>query len=196
MTLKLYSGPVVEPVSLEEAKLHLRVDDTADDNLIRDLITAARLDIETLSMHALITQTWDLYLDSFPTSEIPLPMPPLQSVTGVYYTPDATGVETTFNSTYYRTYIYSYPPRVVLKSDYSFPSDELIEINGVKVRFVCGFGDSPSNVDQRLRQAILLLVGHYYENREAVFMGRTKPELLPMGLSSLCWEYRARMVGF
>jgi uncharacterized phiE125 gp8 family phage protein len=201
MALKLYTGPTVEPVTLEEAKLHLRVDDPstssgADDNVIRDLITAARLDIETLSMHALITQTWDLYLDAFPGSEIQLPMPPVQSVTGVYYTPDSTGVEATVTSTYYRTDIISYPPRVVLKSDYSWPGDALIEVNGVKVRFVAGFGDDPSDVDQRLRQAVLLLVGHYYENREAIYTGRTKPELLPMGVSGLVWEYRAKMVKF
>ena len=196
MALKLYTGPTVEPVSLEEAKEHLRVSHTADDSVIRDVIQVARLDIETLSMHALITQTWDLYLDAFPGSEIQLPMPPVQSVTGVYYTPDSTGVEATVTSTYYRTDIISYPPRVVLKSDYSWPGDALIEVNGVKVRFVAGFGDDPSDVDQRLRQAILLLVGHYYENREAVFAGRTSPVLLPMGVNSLVWDFRAKLLKF
>lgn len=197
MALKLYTEPTVEPVSLAEAKLHLRVDETADDDVIRNLIIAARKDIETLSMHALITQTWDLYLDSFPwESEIYLPMPPVQSVTGVYYTPDSTGVEATFTSTYYRTDIYGYPPKVVLKSSYSWPGDELIEVNGVKVRFVAGFGDEPSDVDQRLRQAVLLLVGHYYENRESIYTGRNRPELLPLGIDRLVGDYRAKMVKF
>lgn len=197
MALKLITAPAVEPVSLEEAKLHLRVDDTADDNLVRDLVVAVRRDIETLCLHALITQTWDLYLDAFPGGdEIVFDWPPLQSVTGVYYTPNSTGVEATYASSNYIVDTISTPGKIKLQSTASWPGDQLIEMNGVRVRFVCGFGDNPSNVDSRIRQAILLLLGHYYENREAVFMGRTNPVLLPMGVNALCWEYRARMIKF
>jgi uncharacterized phiE125 gp8 family phage protein len=197
MTYRLITAPAVEPVSLQEAKLHLRQDDTADDDTIRNLITAVRLDIETLCLHALITQTWELYLDAFPGSdEIKLDWPPLQSVTGIYYTPNSTGVEATFASANYLVDTYSTPGKIKLQSTASWPGDQLIEMNGVRIRFVCGFGDEPSDVDSRIRQAILLLLGHYYENREAVFMGRTAPVLLPLGVNSLCWEYRAKMVKF
>jgi len=197
MALKLYTGPTVEPVSLEEAKEHLRVSHTADDSVIRDVIQVARLDIETLSMHALITQTWDQYLDAFPGEDkIVLPFPPLQSVTGVYYTPESTGVEATFSSSNYSVDIYNIPGKIVLDDSASWPGDALVEVNGVKVRFVCGFGDDPSDVDFRLRMAMKLLIGHYYENREAVFAGRTSPVLLPMGVNSLVWDFRAKLVKF
>jgi hypothetical protein len=51
-------------------------------------------------------------------------------------------------------------------------------------------------VDVRAIQAMKLLIGHYYENREAVFMGRTNPSLLPMGVQYLCWDLRASVKEF
>jgi uncharacterized phiE125 gp8 family phage protein len=197
MALKLITPPAVEPVSLAEAKLHLRVDETADDDLIRSLIQTCRQDIETLCLHALITQTWNLYLDGFPgCSEIELPWPPLQSVTGVYYIEEG-GVEKTFASSNYFVDINSTPGKIVLKTSASWPAMSNPQVaNPVRIEFKCGFGDIPSSVDYRAIAAIKLLLGHYYENREAVFMGRTNPVLLPMGVSGLCWDLRARMVAF
>ncbi|QKE40358.1 MAG: phage head-tail connector protein [Ferrovum myxofaciens] len=66
MPLQLISGPVVEPVSLLEAKAHLRVDISDDDALISALIVAARMHAETVTRRALIAQSWKLVLDSFP----------------------------------------------------------------------------------------------------------------------------------
>ncbi|WP_025917676.1 head-tail connector protein [Herminiimonas sp. CN] len=66
MPIKLNTTPAVEPVSLAEAKLHLRVDFTDDDTLITMLIGAARVAAENICRRAFITQKWDLYLDAFP----------------------------------------------------------------------------------------------------------------------------------
>ena len=84
MNLVLDTGPVSEPISLAEAKRQLRreADFTDDDVYIESLIKAARDVAETLSLHAMLTQTWKLYLDEWPDGDaIELPKPPLQSVT-------------------------------------------------------------------------------------------------------------------
>jgi hypothetical protein len=72
----------------------------------------------------------------------------------------------------------------------------LIGVNGVRIRFVCGFGLTAATVDPRAILAMKLLLGHYYENREAVFMGRTNPTLLPQGVDALCWDLRASVKEF
>jgi uncharacterized phiE125 gp8 family phage protein len=201
MALKIYSAPAIEPITLGEAKMHLRVDQDEDNALIQQLITTSRVDVETLCLHKLITQTWDYYLDGFPGSDVlELPCPPLQSVTAVYYTPDG-GVETTFASTHYTVDAVSEPGKIYLKTTTGggqgyWPSNILIPYNGVKVRFVCGYGAAGTNVDSRAIQAMKLLIGHYYENREAVFMGRTNPSLLPQGVYDLCWDLRASVKEF
>ncbi len=198
MALKIYSEPAAEPVSLAEMKLHLRVDISTDDDLITGLIKTARLDVETMSLHKLITQTWDLYLDGFPgRSGFELPHPPLQSVTGVYYTPLATGLEVEFSSSNYYVDAISEPGWIVLDESASWPSNELIGVNGVRVRFVCGYGAAGSNVDARLIQAMKLLAGHYYENREMVVVGQGgNVMLIPQTVSALCMDVRMKVKRF
>lgn len=194
MALKLITAPTLEPVTLAEAKLHIRQDSTADDALITTLITVARKTVEAHSLHALVTQTWDLFMDGFPCDrELELPFPPLQSVTGVYYTPDG-GVETTYASTNYVVDTSGVPGRIVLTLPAYWPGDVLQVVNGVRVRFVCGFGATAASVDERAVQAIKLLVGHYYENREATQV--KNPAEMPLGVSSLLWELRAKVMDF
>mgnify|MGYP000365478232 CR=1 FL=1 len=82
MALTISSEPAVEPISLAEAKAHLRVDTSADDSLITSLIVAARKYFEERTRRSLITQSWKLTLDDFPT-EFTLTRPPIQSVTSV-----------------------------------------------------------------------------------------------------------------
>ncbi len=199
---KLITAPAIEPVSLSEAKLQVRVDIADDDSLIMSQLKAASKMVEQLSLHAMITQTWDYFLDGFPGGyEIRLPHPPLQSVTGVYYTPDG-GTEQTFAVANYIVDANSKPGRVYLKTTTgggtgSWPSDILIPINGVRIRFVCGFGDNADDVDERLVQAVKLLVGHYYENREAVLVAQGYSAIpIPMGVENLCADLRMEVRRF
>lgn len=190
MALVIATGPTIEPVSLEEAKLQIRQDGTADDDLIRVLIKTAREAVEQITRRALITQIWDYYADEFPEgNRIKLLMPPLQSVSYVKYT-DEDGDVATFSSGSYIVDTYNQPGGVVLKDGESWPGTSLYAVNGVNVRFVCGYGDGSADVPDPIRAAMRLLIGHYYENREAVFMGRTAPVQLPMGVDVLLWPYR------
>lgn len=190
MALIIVTQPAVEPINLAELKLHLRIDHDDEDLLLDQYRRAARQDVESLTRRALITQTWEFYLDAFPDDdEIELPLPPLQSVTYVRYTPRATGAETEWNASNYRVDSYSEPGRIVLRSDGSYPGDELVEVNGIRIRYVAGYGDAPTDVPAPIRQAILLLAASYYENREAVIIGRTVTAI-PHAVDALLYPYR------
>lgn len=191
MALKVYSAPAVEPISSTEANLHLRVDISDDNTLIAAQIKAARETAEQILRRALITQTWDYVMDEFPSGdEIKLPLPPLQSVTSItYYKSD--GSSATVSSASYNVDTYSEPGRIVLKSGYSWPGDELRTAAGVVVRYVAGYGDAGSNVPGAIRQAILLLIGDMYENRENQVIGSgLTVTLLQRAADDLLWPYR------
>lgn len=192
MSLTIKTAPAVDPVSVEDAKTHLRIDHSADDSYIGSLITAALQYVERAETNrALITQTWNYYLEAFPGGDVlELPLPPLQSVTGVYYTPDGDS-EATFSSANYTVDTDSEPGRVVLNSNASWPGDELEEVNGVRVEFVAGYGDSATDVPEPLRQAIRLIVAELYENREDVVIGAGN-SVVPVPYSSkmLLQNYR------
>ena len=66
MGLVIATAPAAEPISTADAKLHLRVDITDDNDLIDALVKVAREHVEIITRRALITQTWDYYLDDFP----------------------------------------------------------------------------------------------------------------------------------
>jgi uncharacterized phiE125 gp8 family phage protein len=92
--IKLITAPKTEPISLVEAKLHLRVTTNDDDTLISSLIKAARQSAENFTNRALASQVLELILDDFPEKEIILPKPPVETVTSIKYT-DCEGVEST-----------------------------------------------------------------------------------------------------
>lgn len=166
LRLEQVSAPSVEPVSLADAKLHLRVDIDDDDDLITGLIVAAREHAEEVTRRALITQTWNYYRDDFPAGEtLLIPRPPLQSVGGIYYTPDE-GSEQEISNDEYQVDAHGEPGRVVLTSGASWPGDALVRANGLRVQFVAGYGDEADDVPEPIRLAIKMMVGHWYENRE------------------------------
>lgn len=143
-----------------------------DDAYLASLILAARQHLDGLDGmlgRALITQTWELVLDRFPLDEIRLPMPPLQSVVSVKYD-NAQGVETLVPSTDYVVDTTSWYGWVVPVATKLWPST-LDAINAVRIRFIAGYGDAGLNVPAPIRQAMLLLITHWYEERTPVNIG-------------------------
>lgn len=67
MGLVLITPPAVEPVCLADVKAFLRIEDDTEDQIITDLITAAREYLENRTGRAFITQTWQLTDDGFPS---------------------------------------------------------------------------------------------------------------------------------
>ncbi len=189
MKLKLITGPAAEPVTLTEAKSQCRVDGTTEDTFITALIVAAREAAEGVLQRALINQTWELVLDAWPAGDrIELPRPPLSSVTSIKYT-DIDAVEHTMSSSDYLVDTDSEPGKIVLKWSASWPSVTLREAAAIRVRFVAGYGSAAAAVPAKVKQAIQLLVGHYYENREGITSGAI-PQQLPLGVMWLLWQDR------
>ncbi len=183
MGRKLIIPPELEPVTLEETKSHRRIESSDEDVLIVGFIEAAREWCEGYQNRAFITQTWELALDNFPSENyVEIPNPPLQSVESIkYYDTDET--EHTFSADSYHVDIYSEPGRVVLKYGETWPSITLRTANGVIIRFVAGYGDTTASVPGKVKQAIKVLVGHLYENREAADIKEMKE--VPFAVRSL-----------
>lgn len=173
MPAKLITAPDSEPVTLTEAKAHLRVDGTDDDTLISALIVAARQGAEHSTGRALMPQTWELALDEF-EDEIDLPNPPLISVTSVKYT-DSDGVEQTIDAADYQVDSHSAPARLLPAYGLEWPTSRE-QANAVLVRYQAGYADAAS-VPQEIKAWMLLRVGLLYENRESVAAGVTLSEL-------------------
>ena len=190
MALKLYAGPTSEPVTVSEAKSHCRVDITDDDTLIGTLITAARQHVENVLRRALFTQTWDLVLDEWPWASgwITVPLAPLASVTSVTYY-DTAGTLYTLAAASYTVDTVSEPGRIVLNDGYTWPSTSLRPANPIYVRFVAGWSTTGA-IPQAIKQAILLLIGHWYENREALATSGAIPKQLPLAVDALLAPYR------
>lgn len=187
--LRLVVPPAVEPVTLAEAKAHLRVDGNEEDALISSLITAAREYAETFQRRAYVTQTWELTLDEWPTGpEIRLPRPPLQAVESITYR-DQSGVEHVLDPATYIVDTRSEPGRVVLAPGRCWPSVALAPAGAITVRYVAGYGDTADSVPVKVKQAILLLVGHWYANREAVVVGQTS-KAVEFAVEALLWQDR------
>lgn len=179
--------PAEEPITLAEAKLHLRVTSSAEDALLTDLIQAAREYCEMVSKRSFVTRTYDLALDAFPCcGYIKLPAPPVQSITSVTYV-DSTGATQTMSSDDY--YLANPEGNLVLGYGKSWPSAILRPQNAITVRYVAGYG-AASAVPAWVKHAIKLMVGHWYMNREEVVLG-TVGHRVPDAAMSLLMANRA-----
>lgn len=187
MNWKLIEPAANEPVSLDEAKAQLRVDGDDENDFITGLIAAARGYFEETAHRALISQTWRVTLDEW-FDEIELPRAPLQAVTFIKYR-DADGVQATVDSSTYLVDTESEPGRIVLAKSQSWPSGELHRLNPIQITYVAGYGDEADDVPATMRQAIKLLIGHWYENRETTVTGTIMKEI-PLGIDSLIWLSR------
>lgn len=198
---KIQTAPAEEPISLSEAKLHCHIDHTEEDALITSLVTAAREYVEQVTGRALITQTWDLYLPCFPCGDIKLPFGGLQSVSMFEWTDSAGGTNAwtvsggnLMDGSTLMAHIdtVSEPALIQLAYAMTWPTTTLKTSNPIHIRFTCGYGDA-ADVPGPFKQAMLLLVEHFYRNRNAVVTGNnasadSKP--LALAVDSLLANYR------
>lgn len=181
---QIVTAPAAEPVTASEAKAHLRVDHSNDDTYIGTIITAARRMLENHCQAQFVSATYDWALDSF-ASYVKVPRPPLVSVTSITYL-DSTGASQTLDSSVYRVDTRIRPGRIWLGYGQMWPSVYDVAAP-ITVRYVAGFGDA-SAVPQEIKQAVLLVVGHLYENREQVIVDSTAMEI-PLGIRALLSEH-------
>jgi uncharacterized phiE125 gp8 family phage protein len=193
--LRLITPPAIRPVSLTEAKSHLRVDFPDDDALIDILIRAATeyVDGPTGFLgRALISQTWELVLDAFPGHgvtgstglEIKIPIPPLISIVKVEYD-DPTGLPVILDPADYTMDNVNEPGWIVPDGNWPATFDG---INSVRIRFVAGYVDAANSPNDQIpgdiKAAILLTLGSLYANRETVVVGQIAVTL-PWGAEAL-----------
>jgi uncharacterized phiE125 gp8 family phage protein len=189
MALVLTSGPAAEPVTLAEAKAHLRVDSDVEDTLISSLIITSRLHIEAALGLAFITQGWSYFIDCWPaTRDIRLPLRPVQSITAVRLYAADESIETIPADSYLLDGSGT-PARLVRKASTVWPKPSRAA-NGIEIAFVAGYGAAASSVPAPIRQAILLLIAHWHEHREPVEVGAPGVPVPPM-VSELLLPYRS-----
>ena len=189
MALQLRTGPASEPVSLADTKSFLRIDGADDDILVSSLITAARIYIETTTAKILLLQNWSLFKDKWPSSGVlHLPLSPVQSIDEVrLYNLDES--HSVLDVSEYAKDLISTQPRIKLLSQHLSQSPSA-PLNHIEVQFTAGFGAAESDVPADLRQALLMLAAHWYEQREPVGFGSSFNEI-PLSISAVLEKYKA-----
>lgn len=163
--------PAEEPVSLEEARSHFRVDSTEEDPLIALFIKSARQHVEQTTGRALITQHWRYTVDRPPSywEPIRLGRSPLISVETFTYV-DQSGAPTVWASSNYIVDTSAVNGELTLAYGKSWPPSRYIR-NALTIDFTAGYGSSPDDVPFDLRAAILLIANDLFMNREAQVTG-------------------------
>lgn len=193
MKPKIIVHPTEEPITLAEARLHLRLDaydsppTHPDDDWITRNISTARKWCEGYTGQSLAPTTLEIAMDRFPCGSVKLPYGPVTSVGFVRYT-DGDDVVQEFTDYTFNDYV---EPNELTSTDWPTAKDRTT--NAVKIRYTAGFtpqGESPSGIPlpEPIKSAMLLVLGHLYENRENTTTLRT--EELPMGAKALLTDYR------
>lgn len=180
----LVTPPAVEPVSLSEAKAHLRVSHADEDGLIGTLIVSARRIVEARTGLVLIEQVWTCYRDDWPDDGVvSLPLSPVSIVSdvGVF---GEDNVKAVIDPAHYYADLASRPPRLLLRGSRVWARPGRIA-NGIAITVTAGYGPAASSVPQPLRQAVLQLVAHWYEHR-----GNAVPPPFPLTIDPLIQPYR------
>jgi uncharacterized phiE125 gp8 family phage protein len=183
----LLSGPAIEPLTLADAKQFIRVEHNDDDDVITALIAGSRIHVETQTRRALITQGWRLVRDVWPelgcVPVLPVPLRTLDAVR-VYKSDGSTLAVDLAAFTVDKA---AAPARLSFMRG-ALPTPER-RVAGIEIDVTCGYGSAPENVPEPLRQAIRLLVAHWYENRGVVAIGR-EIAVLPQTAAALIAPYR------
>lgn len=183
------AAPTETPVTLAEAREHLRVDEFEEDGLISRLIDAATAHLDGWSGmlgRCLVTQTWRSDFSGFPTGDIlRLPLAPLRSVTSVQYI--SGGSQSTLGSTVYRVASDAESPTIILNDTATWPTTD-DRPDAVSVTADYGYGDR-GDVPADIKSAMLLLISHWFDNRSSVNIGNITSEI-PMSAGYLLSKYR------
>lgn len=190
-SLTRQTPPAVEPVTLSQAKAHLRVDSTDDDAYIASLITAAREWVEQYLDRTLVHTQWVMRFDKFPDSGIEpveLPRPPMvtsgtATAVTVTFTQEV-GTTSTYSTAEYRVDRYA-TPGAVLPIYGTTWTPHRQDDNAISITWWAGYGASGSDVPAAIRHAMLMLCSHWYETRGATVATGAVPQDVPFGVRAL-----------
>lgn len=184
----LTTAPGTEPVDLDDLKAHCHVDTDDDDDYITELGILARQKVEEDTGRCLLEQTWTLYLDEFPSSDLPIMLQraTITAVNSITYT-DTDGVSQTITDA--QTDLYSIPARVMPAYEDDWPSTREIP-NAVAIEFDAGYALA-ADIPMALIHAIKLLVGTWYEHRETLIVGVNASQIpAPVAYDRVIYPYR------
>lgn len=177
------NAPTTYPVTTAEARTHCLVYGATDDTYLDSLIAVATRHVESLSSRQLLTATWAARMEDFP-EEIELRILPVASIVSITYI-DEDNVSQTLAASSYRSDIESpdCPGRISPAYGTTWPAVRGETYNAVTVSFTAGYGAAAA-VPETYKHAILLLVGHWFENREPVNIGNIV-NTIPLAFHSL-----------
>lgn len=180
----LLAGPAEEPVSLADAKAFLRLDDSAEDGLVQTLVASSRLHVEAVTGRAMLTQSWRLVLDDWPAERtIALPVGPVAALTAVtVFDVDDEPHELDLGQ-------FTVQAGRVLLPQAIAGAPALRRRLGLEIDYVAGHGDTPEDVPADLKHACLVLVGYWFEHRDAVIAAGAGA-VVPAGFDRLITPYR------
>ena len=181
----LKTAAATEPITSSEAKLHLRVDLSTDDTLIAALIQAAREQVEAYTGRTLVSSSYYGYADDIDSDGFEITMCPVTAITAITYK-DTAGTTQTWANTNYILNSTRTPARIGLASSVAIPSTYGGN-HDWRVEFVTGYANAAA-VPAAIKSAMLLLIGHLYEHREAVIIGTITAQL-PLSVEYLLTPY-------
>lgn len=185
MTYALIGPPQAEPLSLAEAKAHLRLDGSDEDALLSSLIRAAREHLERATGLCLIHQTWRLYLDKWPDGDvIQIGKGPVQTIETILVF-DADGNPSDITATDMLLDGTARPVRLWLRD----PPSPGRAINGIEIDFIAGYGEAGSDVPDTLKRAMLTHVAQMFAFRGAI-LPENQPAATPAGYDRLVSPFR------
>ena len=200
MKYQIVSEVAIEPVTLSEARDHLRVIPFGypsvhpDDAYIESTIAAARQWVEEYIERPLVTKTIAYYVSNFQQT-FDLPTLPVQDVQSITYLADDNTIKTVAVDVY-KLKTYSDSAKIILAYGKSFPTDVIHEENSITLTVTAGYtnGASPDTypLPNPIKAAMLLIVSNLYENRQQDVLGNTRISFnsLPLGVYNLLQPYR------
>ncbi|SFV31857.1 head-tail connector protein [Hyphomicrobium facile] len=187
MSLVMTAPPAVEPVTVADAKAHMRIDGNDEDVLIASLLLTSRLHIEVALSLALITQSWTLTLNRWPGSrDVELPLTPLRSIDEVRVK-NAAGVANVVPAESYLVDLSSRPALLVWNN--TARPEPQVPAGGIEIDMTAGFGSTGESVPAPLKHAMLMLTAHWYEHRDPEEIGSDAARI-PEAVSALINPFR------
>jgi uncharacterized phiE125 gp8 family phage protein len=185
MSAILLTAPAIEPVSLAEAKAFVRVEHNDDDDLLTALVAGARHLVESRTRRALITQNWRLVRDAWPADgRIDVVPAPLQSLDAVRVF-DADGVALALDL---QGFVVDRAASRLAFAPWS-PAAPGRSTAGIELDITAGYGSAAIDVPEPLRQALRMLIAHWYDNRGLAAIGQSVA-MLPATVAALIAPHR------
>ena len=189
-SLKVVTAATAPLFTTAEAKDFLKVDTTADDTLIDNLVAAATESCQIYTNQYFINTVVSQHADNW-SGTTTLYKSPVHTFTEIAYL-DSVGAEQTWNAAEYIVDKISHPARIELSSTGSGYPTILGEINVITIKYTVGYGTSSDDVPDGIKSAVLITLANLYENRQSVITGRTATEL-PLSSQYLLDQYKIQV---